>query len=97
MTPQRISKTRFLFAEVFGFHLRFQDGERIALLKNGEVSVALSAGEEDIAVAVAIPIVVIDLAQALDRALSAGAELVSSPKRGPHGLRAVVKDVTGNA
>ena len=85
------------FAEAFGFHLRFQDEERFALLKSGDVSVALSSGEEDIAETVAISILVTDLAKALDRALSAGAELVSSPKRGPHELRAVVKDVTGNA
>ncbi len=85
------------YRDALGLPLNFQDGTRFAAMNGGGVVLALVGADEDVtAGAPAASIKVDDLDAAVDRATAAGATLLRAPERGPHELRAVIRDPAGN-
>ncbi|GII78199.1 hypothetical protein Sru01_31810 [Sphaerisporangium rufum] len=80
-----------------GLSLRFRDGDRFAMLDAGGVTIALAARAEQVAGAVTAPSYkVADVPAAAAELAAAGAEVVSGPATGPHEIRAVLRDPSGN-
>ncbi len=85
------------YRDGLGLPLRFTDGDRFAGLDGGGVTLALVGADEDVtAGAPAAAIKVPDVAAAVARATEAGATLLRGPARGPHEVRAALRDPAGN-
>jgi len=85
------------YSRVLGLALKFQDGDRYAEFEKYEVSLSLTASVESVAGdAVALAFAVADLEGCLTLALAAGARVVAVPQQGPHEVRAVIEDPSGN-
>ncbi|MER7129548.1 VOC family protein [Streptosporangium saharense] len=86
------------YAGALGLAVRFRDGDRFAALDGGGVTVALVGPAEQVAGGVTAPSYrVEDVALAVRELTGAGAELVHGPEAGPHEVRAVLRDPSGNA
>lgn len=80
-----------------GLEVTFTDGGRFAALDTGSgVALALAGDGEDVTGAVAASFKVADVAGALQRLVGAGATVVRGPEEGPHEIRAVLRDPSGN-
>ncbi|GII86389.1 hypothetical protein Ssi03_43790 [Sphaerisporangium siamense] len=85
------------YSRTLGLAVKFRDGDRFAALDGGGVTVALAAGGEQVAGAVTAPSYKVgDVAEAVRDLTAAGAEVVSGPETGPHEVRAVLRDPSGN-
>lgn len=85
------------YRAAFGFPEKFVDGDRYAALDGGDVAWALAAPAEDVAGIAAAAVKVVDVESTLDQVVAAGGEVVRASERGPHEVRAVVRDPWGNA
>ncbi|MEU1736619.1 VOC family protein [Streptosporangium sp. NPDC020145] len=85
------------YSGALGLAVRFRDGDRFAALDGGGVTVALVGAAERVAGDVTAPSYrVADVALAVRELTGAGAEVVQEPERGPHEVRAVLRDPSGN-
>lgn len=85
------------YSGTLGLAVRFRDGDRFAALDGGGATVALVAAEERVAGEVTAPSYrVDDVARTAGELAGAGAELVREPEAGPHEIRAVLRDPSGN-
>ena len=84
------------YQDVFGFSVKFRDGDRYAEFHRQEVSLALTAQGESIADQGSIGISVADLEVALSAVRRCGGALGSEITVGPHERRALVHDPAGN-
>jgi predicted enzyme related to lactoylglutathione lyase len=85
------------FYRALGLPTKFQDGTRYAALDGGGVTFALAAEAESVAgQRVAVSLRVSDVARAVAGAASAGGRVLSEPQEGPHEIRAVIEDPSGN-
>ncbi|WP_248960385.1 VOC family protein [Sphaerisporangium perillae] len=92
-----LGKAVTFYAEVLGLTVRFRDGDRFAALDGGGTTIALAAPAEQVAGAVTAPSYKVgDVTEAVRDLTAAGAELVSGPEAGPHEMRAVLRDPSGN-
>ncbi|MEV6985960.1 VOC family protein [Sphaerisporangium sp. NPDC051017] len=92
-----LDKAVAFYSETLGLTVKFRDGDRFAALDGGGVTVALAASAEQVAGAVTSPSYKVgDVAAAVEDLTTAGAELVSGPETGPHEVRAVLRDPSGN-
>ncbi|WP_181870990.1 VOC family protein [Sphaerisporangium album] len=92
-----LDKAVAFYSETLGLKVKFRDGDRFAALDGGGVTVALAASAEQVAGAVTAPSYKVgDVAEAVEDLTAAGAELVSGPETGPHEVRAVLRDPSGN-
>jgi predicted enzyme related to lactoylglutathione lyase len=86
-----VSEAARFFTETLGLELQFQDGERWAQLAVGGFSLALAGQGERPAGGAAVNVKVADVAEAVTRAVEAGAEVVSPVTRGEHEIRAALR------
>jgi len=85
------------YSELLGDPPVFVDGDRYAALPHvTEARVGLAAGEEAVTDRIAILVRTDDIAAARDRAVDLGGQIVTDVETGPHELRAVVLDPSGN-
>jgi predicted enzyme related to lactoylglutathione lyase len=94
---RELGRARRFYEEALGLRLKFLDGERFCAFDAGGVTIALVAGEEDVAGATAVAYRVQDLPAAVAALEAAGAERVRGPEEGRHESRAVLRDPAGNA
>jgi len=81
------------YREALGLETRFVDGQRYAGLDTDGAMLALAGPEEDITGGVAAAsIKVADVGAAVRTVVRAGGSTVREPERGPHEVRAVVRD-----
>lgn len=82
-----------------GMHLavKFRDGDRYAALDGGGVTLAVTGPDEDLTGgAVAASFRVADVPAAVARLTECGGTVVHPPSRGPHEMRASLRDPAGN-
>ncbi|MEV4184754.1 VOC family protein [Streptosporangium canum] len=92
-----LDKAIALYSGALGLAVRFRDGDRFAALDGGGATVALvAAGERVTGDATAPSYKVGDVAAAVRELTGAGAEVVREPETGPHEIRAVLRDPSGN-
>jgi predicted enzyme related to lactoylglutathione lyase len=92
-----LDKAVTFYSEVLGLTVKFRDGDRFAALDGGGVTIALAASEEQVAGPVTAPSYKVgDVAEAVRDLTAAGAEVLSGPETGPHEVRAVLRDPSGN-
>lgn len=85
------------YHDVFGFEVKFADGERYAALDAGGTTLALAAPEEDLTGGVAAAAMkVAEVAGALKAITEAGGAVLRDAEQGPHEVRAVARDPWGN-
>ena len=92
------------YSDALGLPVKFRDGDRFAALDGGGTTVALVAataegveGGEQVAGAVTAPSYkVADVGRAVQDLEKAGATVVRPPEAGPHEIRAVLRDPSGN-
>ncbi|WP_214413063.1 VOC family protein [Sphaerisporangium fuscum] len=92
-----LGKAVTFYSEVLGLKVKFRDGDRFAALDGGGITIALAAQAEQVAGAVTAPSYKVgDVEEAVRDLTAAGAELVNGPEAGPHEMRAVLRDPSGN-
>ncbi|MDP9861083.1 MULTISPECIES: VOC family protein [Streptosporangium] len=92
-----LDKAIAFYSGTLGLAVRFRDGDRFAALDGGGATVALVAAEERVTGEVTAPSYKVDdLARAVQDLTGAGAEVVRGPETGPHEIRAVLRDPSGN-
>ncbi len=84
------------FSEGLGLEEAFRDGDRFCAFSVGGVMIALAAGEERLANATAVSFKVDDVPATVSRLEAAGATVLRAPEEGPHEIRAVLRDPSGN-
>ncbi|GAA3133856.1 hypothetical protein GCM10010485_85060 [Streptosporangium carneum] len=85
------------YSGALGLAVRFRDGDRFAALDGGGVTVALVGALERVAGDVTAPSYKVgDVALAVRELVEAGAKVVGEPETGPHEVRAVLRDPSGN-
>ena len=85
------------YSGALGLPVKFRDGDRFAALDGGGTTVALVAAEETVAGPATAPSYkVADVGQAVRDLEKAGATVVRPPETGPHEIRAVLRDPSGN-
>ena len=95
--PVRDMETAISFyTDGLGLEPRFRDGDRFCAFDVGGVTVALAAGAEAVADATAVSYKVADLDATIRHLVASGALLVREPEKGPHEVRAVLRDPSGN-
>lgn len=80
----------------YGLPVKFRDGDRYAALDGGGVTVALAGPSEHVTAGVAPSYKVDDVALAVQEMSERGAVVVRQPEAGPHEMRAVLRDPSGN-
>jgi predicted enzyme related to lactoylglutathione lyase len=83
------------YGNAFGLPVRFQDGERWAVLDAGEIALALAGSGEQPADGVALGVKVADLDAAVEEILQAGGAVLDPPRDGEHERRAACRDRFG--
>jgi predicted enzyme related to lactoylglutathione lyase len=92
-----LDKAIALYSGALGLAVRFRDGDRFAALDGGGATVALVAAGERVTGEVTAPSYKVgDVARAVRELTGAGAEVVREPETGPHEIRAVLRDPSGN-
>ena len=95
--PVKDVEAALAFYGALGLATKFQDGQRYAALDGGGVTFALASADEDVTEGrVAASVRVADVAEALKGAVAAGARVLREAEEGPHEVRAVVQDPSGN-
>jgi len=85
------------YSSAFGLAAKFVDGVRYAALDAGGVTLAIAGPEEDVTSGrAAASMKVSDVEATLRQVVSAGGAVVALPERGPHEVRAVVRDPWDN-
>lgn len=85
------------YRDGLGLAVKFADGDRFAALDGGGTTFALAGPAEDVTGGEpAVSFKVDDVAATADRLTAAGAKLVRGPEEGPHEIRAVLRDPSGN-
>ncbi|MCG5211690.1 VOC family protein [Streptosporangium soli] len=85
------------YSGTLGLAVKFRDGDRFAALDGGGTTIALVTAEEQVAGAVTAPSYKVDdLAATVKELTAAGAAVVAEPSSGPHEIRAVLSDPSGN-
>ncbi|MBO3746652.1 VOC family protein [Streptosporangiaceae bacterium NEAU-GS5] len=85
------------YSDALGLPVKFRDGDRFAALDGGGTTVALVTSQEQVAGAVVAPSYKVDdVGQAVRDLEKAGAAVVRAPETGPHEIRAVLRDPSGN-
>ncbi|MFI7125607.1 VOC family protein [Nonomuraea sp. NPDC050153] len=80
----------------YGLPVKFRDGDRFAALDGGGVTVALAGPAEHVTSSAAPSYKVDDVAEAARELVARGGEVVREPEKGPHEIRAVLRDPSGN-
>ncbi|MFI6326075.1 VOC family protein [Nonomuraea sp. NPDC050556] len=80
----------------YGLPVKFRDGSRFAALDGGGVTVALAGPSEHVTDGVAASYKVDDVSLAVEELTERGAVVVREPEAGPHEMRAVLRDPSGN-
>ena len=84
------------YRTTLGLDLRFQDGERWAVLELGDLALALAGpGEQPAGGEPALSVKVADLDEALRAYVDAGATVLDEPRAGAHERRATCRDRFG--
>ena len=84
------------YRSALGLALRFQDGDRWAVLELGDLALALAGpGQHPAGGEVALGVKVANLDDALEGFVSAGAIVLDDPRKGPHERRATFRDRFG--
>lgn len=81
----------------YGLPVKFRDGDRFAALDAGGVTVALAGPDEHVTEGSAPSYKVDDVKLAVQELTGRGAVVVRPPEAGPHEMRAVLRDPSGNA
>lgn len=81
----------------YGLPVKFRDGDRFAALDGGGVTVALAGPSEHVTEGIAPSYKVDDVARAVQEMSERGAVVLQQPEAGPHEIRAVLRDPSGNA
>jgi catechol 2,3-dioxygenase-like lactoylglutathione lyase family enzyme len=88
------------YRDGLGLAVKFADGDRFAALDGGGTTFALAGPAEDVTGGEpAVSFKVDDVAAMADKLtqlVDAGARLVRGPEEGPHEIRAVLRDPSGN-
>jgi catechol 2,3-dioxygenase-like lactoylglutathione lyase family enzyme len=85
------------YRDALGLNVKFQDGNRFAALDGGGTTFALAGPGEDVTGGEpAVSFKVDDVAAMTEKLTAAGASLVRGPEEGPHEVRAVLRDPSGN-
>ncbi|QII03235.1 glyoxalase/bleomycin resistance/dioxygenase family protein [Rhodococcoides fascians A21d2] len=85
------------YVEVFGFKPKFVDGDRFAALDAGDAALALCNPSESVAGdVVAASIRVEDVGSVVSSVCQHGGSVIRPAEVGPHEIRAVVADSSGN-
>ncbi len=84
------------YADGLGLSLLFRDGDRWATFSAGNFNIALATGDGNVLPEAAVTIKVADVAAALERAVTGGAQLVDPPAEGEHEIRAAFRDPDGH-
>lgn len=85
------------YSGTLGLAVRFRDGDRFAALDGGGATVALVTAEEQVTGEVTAPSYKVDdVARAVLELTGVGAFLLREPETGPHEIRAVLRDPSGN-
>lgn len=85
------------YAEALGLELKFRDGERFCAFDAGGTTIALAAADEAPARSPSVCYAVDDVPRAVAALRAAGARVLRESEEGPHELRAVLEDPSGNA
>ncbi|MFD9947115.1 VOC family protein [Nonomuraea sp. NPDC050547] len=80
----------------YGLPVKFRDGDRFAALDGGGVTLALAAPAEHVTDACAPSYKVDDVRRAVRDLEARGATVLAPPAAGPHEIRAVLRDPSGN-
>ncbi|MCT9933982.1 VOC family protein [Planotetraspora sp. A-T 1434] len=92
-----LDKAVAFYSDGLGLPVKFRDGDRFAALDGGGVTVALVAPEEQVSCTATAPSYkVADVAAAVRDLTETGAVVVREPEAGPHEVRAVLRDPSGN-
>lgn len=83
------------FIQGLGMAIKFRDGKRFCALDGDALTIGLAAEEERVVREPAMVYKVDDIAATVERLIASGATLVRPETRGPHELRAVLKDPQG--
>ncbi|TDD58526.1 VOC family protein [Actinomadura rubrisoli] len=85
------------YRDALGLDVRFQDGGRFAALDGGGTTLTIAGPEEDVTGGVPAASFKVEDVRAMAESLTAaGATLVRGPEEGPHEVRAVLRDPSGN-
>jgi predicted enzyme related to lactoylglutathione lyase len=85
------------YGKAFGFTVAFTDADRYAALDAGPIKLALAGRAEDVTGGEpGASIKVADVSATVDAVVKAGGSVVRGPERGPHEIRAVMRDPWGN-
>ncbi|MFI6483991.1 VOC family protein [Nonomuraea sp. NPDC050663] len=82
--------------EFYGLPVKFRDGDRFAALDGGTVTIALAGPAEHVVDEPVPSFKVEDLALAVQEFLERGGKVERPAETGPHELRAVLRDPSGN-
>jgi predicted enzyme related to lactoylglutathione lyase len=83
------------FHKRMGLPIKFRDGQRFCALDAGSLTLGLVAHEERIVEQPALVFRVEDIAGCVDRLVAAGATVLQPIIKGPHEMRAVLRDRKG--
>jgi predicted enzyme related to lactoylglutathione lyase len=91
----RIDDGLKFFREAMGLPIKFRDGERFCALDAGGFTIGLVAQDERIVEQPTLVYRVEDIAKTLERLVAAGASVLLPITKGPHEMRAVLRDREG--
>jgi catechol 2,3-dioxygenase-like lactoylglutathione lyase family enzyme len=91
-----LGETVRFYRDALGLEVRFQDGERFAVLDGGGTTLAIAGPVERVVGDPAVSFKVDDVTDMVHRLTAAGARLIRGPEEGPHEVRAVLRDPAGN-
>ncbi|MDI2030554.1 VOC family protein [Saccharopolyspora sp. TS4A08] len=88
-----VAAARQFYGECLGLGVKFTDGDRFSALDGGSTTLALAGPVEDVTGGVvAASFKVADLNATVKAVIARGGEVVRPAERGPHEVRAVVRD-----
>ena len=85
------------YRETLGLSELFRDGDRFCAFDAQGVTIALAAGDEAVANTPVVSYKVTNLDASIEKAIAGGAVVVQPASAGPHEVRAVLRDPSGNA
>lgn len=84
------------YADVLGLQLKFQDEDRYAALRCGEIDLVLVRLDDAESPNLALAVKTSNLPTAIDEVQQGGATLARAPRDGAHETRALIKDPAGH-